>query len=97
VEEAVDKPLALALHRTMVLIRRFEEKLYRHFSTRDMPGRMSSTKARRCMPYYWQRQGTQASLIVSESRSLVLRSGMSVWYNAIQKLAMRAHRVWGDH
>jgi TPP-dependent pyruvate/acetoin dehydrogenase alpha subunit len=40
VERAVDKSLALGLFRTMVLIRRFEEKLYQLFSTRDMPGSM---------------------------------------------------------
>jgi len=37
---AMDKSLALSLYRTMVLIRRFEEKLYQLFSTRDMPGSM---------------------------------------------------------
>ena len=37
---AMDKALALRLYRTMVLIRRFEEKLYHLFSTRDMPGSM---------------------------------------------------------
>jgi TPP-dependent pyruvate/acetoin dehydrogenase alpha subunit len=36
----VDRALGLRLYRTMVLIRRFEEKLYHLFSTRDMPGSM---------------------------------------------------------
>jgi TPP-dependent pyruvate/acetoin dehydrogenase alpha subunit len=36
----IDKALGLRLYRTMVLIRRFEEKLYHLFSTRDMPGSM---------------------------------------------------------
>jgi TPP-dependent pyruvate/acetoin dehydrogenase alpha subunit len=36
----MDKALALELYRTMLLIRRFEEKLYFLFSTRDMPGSM---------------------------------------------------------
>jgi TPP-dependent pyruvate/acetoin dehydrogenase alpha subunit len=36
----MDKKLATALYRTMLLIRRFEEKLYFLFSTRDMPGSM---------------------------------------------------------
>jgi TPP-dependent pyruvate/acetoin dehydrogenase alpha subunit len=36
----MDKSLALKLYRTMVEIRRFEEKLYHLFSTRDMPGSM---------------------------------------------------------
>jgi TPP-dependent pyruvate/acetoin dehydrogenase alpha subunit len=37
---AIDKALAISMYRTMVLIRRFEEKLYHLFSTRDMPGSM---------------------------------------------------------
>jgi acetoin:2,6-dichlorophenolindophenol oxidoreductase subunit alpha len=36
----VDKTAALGLYRKMVEIRRFEEKLYHLFSTRDMPGSM---------------------------------------------------------
>ncbi len=36
----IDKTLAMSLYRTMTLIRRFEEKLYQLFSTRDMPGSM---------------------------------------------------------
>ncbi len=36
----MDRPLALRLYRTMVEIRKFEEKLYYLFSTRDMPGSM---------------------------------------------------------
>jgi TPP-dependent pyruvate/acetoin dehydrogenase alpha subunit len=36
----MDSELALRLYRTMLLIRRFEEKLYYLFSTRDMPGSM---------------------------------------------------------
>ena len=36
----MDKTTALGLYRTMVEIRRFEEKLYFLFSTRDMPGSM---------------------------------------------------------
>ena len=36
----MDRELALGLYRTMLLIRRFEEKLYFLFSTRDMPGSM---------------------------------------------------------
>ena len=36
----MDKALALGLYRKMVEIRRFEEKLYYLFSTRDMPGSM---------------------------------------------------------
>ncbi len=36
----MDRELALRLYRTMLLIRRFEEKLYFLFSTRDMPGSM---------------------------------------------------------
>jgi acetoin:2,6-dichlorophenolindophenol oxidoreductase subunit alpha len=37
---ALEKGLALKLYQRMVLIRRFEEKLYFLFSTRDMPGSM---------------------------------------------------------
>ena len=37
---AVDKATSLGLYRKMVEIRRFEEKLYHLFSTRDMPGSM---------------------------------------------------------
>jgi TPP-dependent pyruvate/acetoin dehydrogenase alpha subunit len=36
----MDRELAIGLYRTMLLIRRFEEKLYFLFSTRDMPGSM---------------------------------------------------------
>jgi len=36
----MDKKAALALHRSMLLIRRFEEKLFFLFSTRPMPGSM---------------------------------------------------------
>jgi acetoin:2,6-dichlorophenolindophenol oxidoreductase subunit alpha len=36
----MDREHALDLYRTMLLIRRFEEKLYFLFSTRDMPGSM---------------------------------------------------------
>ena len=36
----MDKATALGLYRKMVEIRRFEEKLYHLFSTRDMPGSM---------------------------------------------------------
>jgi len=36
----MDKAAALGLYRKMVEIRRFEEKLYHLFSTRDMPGSM---------------------------------------------------------
>jgi TPP-dependent pyruvate/acetoin dehydrogenase alpha subunit len=39
-DKAMDKVYALGLYRTMVEIRRFEEKLYHLFSTRDMPGSM---------------------------------------------------------
>jgi TPP-dependent pyruvate/acetoin dehydrogenase alpha subunit len=39
-ETRMDKATALGLYRTMVEIRRFEEKLYHLFSTRDMPGSM---------------------------------------------------------
>jgi TPP-dependent pyruvate/acetoin dehydrogenase alpha subunit len=39
-DNAMDKAYALGLYRTMVEIRRFEEKLYHLFSTRDMPGSM---------------------------------------------------------
>ena len=38
--KSVDKGTALGLYRTMLTIRRFEEKLYFLFSTRDMPGSM---------------------------------------------------------
>lgn len=39
-DKAMDKATALGLYRKMVEIRRFEEKLYFLFSTRDMPGSM---------------------------------------------------------
>ena len=36
----MDREIALGLYRTMVRIRKFEEELFRLFSTRAMPGSM---------------------------------------------------------
>ena len=55
---SVDKNTALELYRTMLMIRRFEEKLFFLFSTRAMPGSMHQYTGKRPL-----RQGCAPALI----------------------------------